>query len=204
MNNQTAAAVEPLWSTFHQDMCRHTVYLGRTSVLRRLTIFGVNQALWALWTYRFGRMVKTRRLPVVGPVLWILYRLLEAPTRTITGIYLDVDARIGPGLFLGHFGGTYIGPGVVMGRNCNVGQTCFVGASGDVDRPGAPILGDRVYVGVGSKVIGQVVIANGVAIGANAAVMDDLPENATAVGNPATVINYNGSNKYIRTMDDTP
>lgn len=51
----------------------------------------------------------------------------------------------------------------------------------------APIIGDNVYIGAGAKIIGNIHIGNKVLIGANAVVTKDVPDNFTAVGNPAKI-----------------
>lgn len=51
----------------------------------------------------------------------------------------------------------------------------------------APTIGDNVYIGAGAKVIGNIHIGNNVLIGANAVVTKDIPNNCTAVGNPAKI-----------------
>jgi serine O-acetyltransferase len=59
-----------------------------------------------------------------------------------------------------------------------------------LDRPfDAPKLGDRVNVGAGAKIFGNVTIGDDVNIGANAVVLSDIPSGKTAVGIPAKIIN---------------
>jgi len=58
-----------------------------------------------------------------------------------------------------------------------------------MDRPlEAPVLGDRVNVGAGAKILGGVLIGSDVSIGANAVVLDNVPSNCVAVGIPAKVL----------------
>lgn len=58
-----------------------------------------------------------------------------------------------------------------------------------LDRPlEAPQLGKKVNVGAGAKIFGKVTIGDNVNIGANAVVLQDIPEGATAVGIPAKII----------------
>jgi serine O-acetyltransferase len=64
-----------------------------------------------------------------------------------------------------------------------------------------PVIGDNVYIGPGAKIIGRVNMGSGVAIGANAVVTKDVPDNAVVVGVPAKVISYNGSKGYINKTD---
>jgi serine O-acetyltransferase len=75
----------------------------------------------------------------------------------------------------------------VIGDECIIRQGCTLG-NRDLDRPDdAPILGQRVNVGAGAKILGAVKIGDGAAIGANAVVLADVPEGAVAVGIPARI-----------------
>jgi serine O-acetyltransferase len=66
---------------------------------------------------------------------------------------------------------------------------------------GCPKIGDRVFIGPGAKIFGAITIGNDVAIGANAVVTKNLPDEAVAVGIPAKVVNLNGSKDYIILRD---
>jgi serine O-acetyltransferase len=189
---------EAFWSAFRADFDRVEVYFGHLSLSGRLRMLIVTQGLWALAAYRFARWVKTHRLPVVGRILWAFYRLWEARIAAITGITLDPNAKIGPGLYVAHFGGTFVGPGVVIGSNCSITQLSFIGAAGPEGERGAPVIGDRVYVAAAARVLGGVHVGSGAVVGAGAVVLTDVPENGVAVGNPATVVNLNGSSDFIR------
>lgn len=109
------------------------------------------------------------------------------------GADISREATIGPGFYIGHFGGIVIGPDVVLGSNCNISQGVTLGAAAKAGRRGSPVVGDNCYFGAGAKVIGPIRIGNNVAVGANAVVTADVPDNATVVGIPARVINHNGT-----------
>jgi len=53
---------------------------------------------------------------------------------------------------------------------------------------GAPVIGNRVDVGAGAKILGSIRIGDDVVIGANAVVIQDVPSNSLAVGVPARII----------------
>jgi serine O-acetyltransferase len=114
-----------------------------------------------------------------------------------TGIYISPDCTIGPGLYIGHFGGIIVHPDVVIGRDCNLSQGVTLGLARRGDQWGVPTLGDRVYVAPGAKVIGPIHLASGTVVGANAVVTKDTEPDAVVVGVPAKVISYTGSGDFI-------
>jgi serine O-acetyltransferase len=84
-----------------------------------------------------------------------------------------------------------------MGECCNLSQGVTIGQAGRGHERHVPIIGDRVYIGPGAKLFGRITIGNDVAIGANAVVTKDIPDNAVSVGVPARVINFNSSREFI-------
>jgi serine O-acetyltransferase len=115
-----------------------------------------------------------------------------------TGISLPFTAEIGRGFYIGHFGQIFVSPDAVIGECCNISQGVTIGQAGRGEQQFVPLIGDRVYLGPGAKVIGKVRIGNDVAIGANAVVTKDLPDNAVAVGVPAQIINFESSRDFVR------
>jgi serine O-acetyltransferase len=112
------------------------------------------------------------------------------------GIKIWIDADIGPGLYIGHFGNVFIGP-IKMGKFCNVSQENSIGFAGRGEHFGVPEVGDFVYVAPGAKVVGKIRIGNHVAIGANAVVTKDVPDDAVVGGVPAKVISMESSRGLI-------
>jgi serine O-acetyltransferase len=96
-----------------------------------------------------------------------------------------------------HTNGIVIHIDAKIGNYCNLGQQVTIGVGGRGEKRGTPKLGNRVFVGPGAKIFGAITIGNDVAIGANAVVTKDLPDNAVAVGIPAKVISYEGSKDFI-------
>ena len=113
------------------------------------------------------------------------------------GIELPKGTKVGEGFYIGHFGGIIISGGAVIGRNCNISQGVTIGVAGRGENRGIPVIGDCVYIGPGAKVIGKIRVGNNVAIGANAVVTKDVPDNAVVGGVPAKVISMNGSFEFI-------
>lgn len=101
----------------------------------------------------------------------------------------------GPGLCLEHYGNIVINQQAKIGSNCHIIGSAVIGATEDNN---VPTIGDNVFIGFGAVIIGDVVVADGVAIGANAAVCKSITTpNVTVGGVPAKVISPTGSRKYV-------
>jgi serine O-acetyltransferase len=104
----------------------------------------------------------------------------------VTGADIPLTARIGGGLLIPHPNGIVIHPDVEIGPNCLLFQQVTLGHAPS----GLPRLGGHVDVGAGAKIIGGITIGDHARIGANAVVTTDVPAGATAVGNPARLLEY--------------
>lgn len=145
------------------------------------------QEFLAILIFRYGKSVKKISIPIIGVLLRLFYFLLNKIIAEIcAGILIDLDSEIGKGFQIGHFGATYIK--AKIGENCTIGQLVVIGHKGAGKGGGVPVLGNNVWVGAGAKVLGEVKIGNNVNIGANAVVVNDIPDDATAVGIPAKVV----------------
>ena len=144
------------------------------------------QSIWAIWVYRLGRRIDmmseglTRKLLIV--LYWQLFRLVE----TITGISIPKSAIIGGGLRIWHFGGIFINPDVIIGNDCTLRQGVTIGNR--TEGGPVPILGNNVDIGAYAQILGGVRVGNNCKIGAMSVLLQDMPDNSTAVGNPARII----------------
>jgi serine O-acetyltransferase len=89
-----------------------------------------------------------------------------------------------------HFGGIIISGDTVLGDDVLIRNGVTVGLRHTGIR-GAPVIGDRVDIGAGAKILGPIKIGNDVVILANAVVIEDVPSNSLAVGVPARIISRN-------------
>lgn len=117
------------------------------------------------------------------------------------GIDISRDARIGAGLYIGHFGGIVVNAAVAIGNNCNLSHGVTLGRINRGDRAGCPTIGDDVYIGPGAKILGRISIGDRAAIGANAVVIEDVPADVAVGGVPARVISQRGSEGYVNRTD---
>ena len=97
-----------------------------------------------------------------------------------------------------HIGGITINPEVVIGNNCNIYNGVTIGVEKRGKREGTPIIGNRVWIGANSVVVGNVSIGDNVLIAPGAFVNFDVPENSIVLGNPGKIIrNIHATDKYI-------
>lgn len=111
----------------------------------------------------------------------------------ILNIAISSKTKIGGGLHLGDAMCIVINPDTVIGENCHVSQFCNIGTNHDTPA----VIGDNVYIGPNVCIVEDVHIGNNVTIGAGSVVTKDIPDNATAAGVPAKVLNYNNPARYI-------
>lgn len=118
-----------------------------------------------------------------------LGRFISHISRFLTGIEIHPGAVIGRRVFIDHGMGVVIGETAEIGDDCTIYQAVTLG--GTSLYRGAkrhPTLGRGVVVGAGAKVLGGFTVGDGAKIGSNAVVVKPVPAGATAVGNPARVV----------------
>lgn len=108
---------------------------------------------------------------------------------------------MGPGIHIVH-GKVVINAFSKIGCNCKILSDVTIGISGkkirEKDQGDAPVIGNNVYIGTGAKIIGKVVIADDVVIGANTVVTKSILEaGITVAGIPAKKISDTGSEEYL-------
>ena len=109
----------------------------------------------------------------------------------LNGAYIGFDVLIKSKITFPHdLFGVFISERAVIGENCVIFQQVTIGSNTlpDSQRPGAPVIGDNVYIGAGVKIIGGVKVGNNVRIGANAVIFTDVPDNCVAVVNGVRTI----------------
>ena len=122
-----------------------------------------------------------------GLLLWKL-------NRTKKRIQIPLKTQIGYGLYIGHGGPLVVNPTAIIGNNVNLSQFTTIGAN----ERNAAVIGDNTYIGPNVCIVEDVKIGSNVTIGAGSIVTKDIPDNATAAGNYAKVLNFNRPGRYIQ------
>lgn len=118
---------------------------------------------------------------------WIA-RFISHIGRWLTGIEIHPGATIGRRVFIDHGMGVVIGETAVIGDDCTLYHGVTLGGTSWNKGKRHPSLEQGVVIGAGAKVLGPITIGKGAKIGSNAVVVKDVPENATAVGIPARIL----------------
>src|SRR6266581_3724906 len=155
------------------------------------------KAVWCYESERWKAIIKV--LLTDGTAAMIVYRLMQwsgrwhlVPLEMIFNKWNTVfcnciigrGAQFGPGFVLIHSTGIVINGSVRGGTNVSIEHQVTIGA----ERRESPVIGNGVFLGAGSKIIGAVTIGDGARVGANAVVVHDVPPHTTVVGIPAKVV----------------
>jgi len=142
---------------------------------------------WVLLIYRFGRWRYTINSRPLRVPFSFAYKVLKFFSEMLLGMELPCEAIIGRRFVIEHIGGIVVSGDAVFGDDCVMRNGVTVGLRNRGVR-GAPLIGNRVDIGAGAKLLGPIHIGDDVAIGANAVVISDVPANSIAVGIPARII----------------
>lgn len=129
--------------------------------------------------------------------LKLIAEMISFIVRMMTQIEIHPGALIGKRLFIDHGSGTVIGETTIIGDDCTIYQGVTLGSVILEKVKRHPTLGNRVIVGSGAKVIGNISIGDDAKIGAGAVVLNDVPPKGIAIGYKATIINKNNEQNKI-------
>ncbi|MDO9144290.1 serine O-acetyltransferase [Rhodoferax sp.] len=118
-----------------------------------------------------------------------LGRFISQLSRFLTGIEIHPGAKVGERVFFDHAMGVVVGETAEIGDDCTIYQGVTLGGTSLYKGTKRhPTLGRGVVVGAGAQVLGGFVVGDGAKVGSNAVVTKPVPAGATAVGNPARII----------------
>ena len=147
----------------------------------KFEILLTNQGIHAILMYRIAHILYLNGFKFIA-------KIISQFSRFLTGIEIHPACFIGKGLLIDHGSGVVIGETAIIGDDCTIFHGVTLGGRGNVKGKRHPTLHNGVFVGSGAKVLGNIEIGNNAKIGANTVVLCDVPDNATAVGVPARII----------------
>ena len=160
------------------DLYRYNELTGFYGLLKGMKIPGFR------FTYFLRIASKHKKSTVKG----VFSRLILHWLSFRYGYQINAKTKIGKGFYIGHFGTVLAGEGVTIGSNCNIAHNVTIGEVPFGVLRGVPTIGDKVWMGTGSVIVGKITIGSNVLIAPNALVNFNVPSNCMVIGNPAKVI----------------
>lgn len=115
-------------------------------------------------------------------------RALSQVSRFWTNIEIHPGATLGPRLFIDHGAGVVIGETAEVGADVTIYHGVTLGGTSVGHGKRHPTIGDRVTLGAGAKVLGNLVVGDDSRIGANAVLVRSVDDHSVVVGVPGQVI----------------
>jgi serine O-acetyltransferase len=151
------------------------------------------------YTYFFRIASASRRYSLKG----ILIRKLMKHFSYKYGFQISDKTKIGKGLYLGHFGTVVINPEAIIGNYCNIAPNTTIGQTNVGPMKGCPKIGNKVWIGTGAVIVGNITIGDDVLIAPNSFVNFDVPSHSIVKGNPGKMVSKdNAVGGYIRYIID--
>jgi serine O-acetyltransferase len=146
--------------------------------------------LHALWAYRLNHWFWNHGFRLVA-------RWLSQVARFWTGIEIHPAAEIGNRFFVDHGMGVVVGETSIVGDEVTLYQGVTLGGTGKEQGKRHPTIGNRVVIGAGAKVLGNITIGDNCRIGAGSVVLRSVASDSTVVGVPGHIILRNGKRVVI-------
>ena len=127
-----------------------------------------------------------------------LYRILFAFSKRKNHIDLFYKTHIGAGLYIGHPYAITINADSIIGSNVNIHKGVTIGQENRGKRAGSPVIGNDVWIGINSTIVGNITIGDDVLIAPNSFVNVDIPCHSIVLGNPCIIKSCKyATEKYI-------
>ena len=147
----------------------------------------------AIVTYRLGQWLRSGTVAsrIGWPLAYPFFLILQAFVRSAYDIRIDVTAKIGSGLYIGHFGGIQVRE-CCIGSGCSIQQQVRIGPA----LPGepGPTIGNRVWIGAHAQVEGPFHVGDGATVAAGSVVTGNVAPNCLWLGRPGRIVRFNYDN----------
>jgi serine O-acetyltransferase len=147
----------------------------------------LEQGFWAVAVHRFGNWRMGVRPRVLRLPFSLLYKFLEKWVQWTCGITLPYTVKLGRRVRIWHHGGMVLHARSI-GDDVHIRQNTTFGIARRDRLYELPVIEDRVDIGCGAVVLGNIVVGHDSVIGANAVVLKDVPPHSMAAGVPAKVV----------------
>jgi len=143
---------------------------------------------WAVVIHRFGNLRMDIRPRLLRMPFSFVYQILHACMSGFFGINLDYSVKLGRRVRLWHHGGMFLGA-IAIGDDVTIRHNTTMGVLHQDEKWKKPIIEDRVDIGTGACIFGDVTVGHDSVIGANSVVVRSFPPYSTLFGVPARRVN---------------
>lgn len=184
-----------LWQLIKEDF---SMPLRNDPAIRsRVELFFNYPGVWAVVNYRIAHALHVKGFCRIS-------RVIMGISQMLTGVDLHPGATVGRRVFFDHAVGIVVGETAQIGNDVLIYQGVTLGGvSLEKGVKRHPTIGDGAVIGSGAKVLGNISIGKNCRIGSNSVVVKDVPDESTAVGIPARVIDK-GRDKNPRAQNKIP
>lgn len=166
-------------------------YGAQTSLYKGLKIEGFK------YMFYFRNAALNKKFSLAG----LFSRLMIRRLRYKYGFQIPINTEIGEGFYIGHFGAIVINGKAKIGKYCNIAHNTTIGQANRGKLKGYPTIGDMVWIGTGTVIVGNIKIGSNVLIAPNSFVNMDVPDGSIVIGNPAKIIKKdNPTTGYINNI----
>jgi len=180
---QQATIKQTLWQQWIEDT--HCVFERDPAARNTLEILLTYPGVHALLVHRLCHRLWLSNWRTVA-------RILAFVCRTVSNVDIHPGATIGRRLFIDHGAGVVIGETTIIGDDVTLYHGVTLGGTTWNKEKRHPTLGDKVLIGAGAKVLGNITLGDNVRVGANSVVVKDVPPCCTVVGIPGRIIQSKG------------
>ncbi len=158
-----------------------TVFRDDPAARSVLEVLFCYPGLHAIWMHRIAHWLWNHGFK-------FLARFLSHINRFLTGIEIHPGAKLGRRVFIDHGMGVVIGETAEVGDDVLIYQGVVLGGTSKEKTKRHPTVKDRVVIGAGAIVLGNITIGEGAKIGSGSVVIKDVPPGATVVGVPGRIV----------------
>jgi serine O-acetyltransferase len=168
-----------LFSEISEDFSN--VYKNDPAISSRIELLFNYPGVWAIFWYRIASRLYRKNFKALA-------RLIMGINQIISHIDIHPGATIGRRVFIDHGTGVVIGQTAVIEDDVLIYQGVTLGGVSLTAGKRHPTIKRGVVIGAGAKILGNIIIGENSKVGANSVVVRNVPENSTAIGIPAHVI----------------
>lgn len=130
---------------------------------------------------------------------YYIYKLKRISKKYL--VQIPYTCKIGEGFYIGHIGNIIINPMAIIGKNVNIANGVCIGQENRGKRKGTPVIGNKVWIGANSVIVGNIKIGDNVLIAPNTFVNFDVPNDSIVIGSPGKIIkNAKATDGYINNI----